>query len=115
MAIRASKGAVDAEAEVEDGLAAEEVEEEEEMRVEARSVVEELRRSVAEARRAPPVLEWADWTCEEAYILVSVVCQCWPSLQASLSSKSGSSIMGEEEFTSAPQKVIPSSPARSIR
>ena len=58
----ASKGAVDA---VEAGcLGAAGVE------VEVRSVTEvEERRSVAEARRAPPVEEKEDWTWEEAYIL----------------------------------------------
>jgi len=52
--------------------------------VEVRSVVEEeVRRSVAEARRAPPWLDEVDWICEEAYMLFGVALSayfsncCW--------------------------------------
>jgi hypothetical protein len=39
-----------------------------------RSVIEvEERRSVADAKRAPPVEEDEDWICEEAYILQTIL------------------------------------------
>jgi hypothetical protein len=42
-----------------------------------RSVTEvEERRSVAEARRAPPVLDALDWICEEAYMLHMFISYC---------------------------------------
>jgi hypothetical protein len=66
IAIIASKGVVEA---VEAGfLGAAGVD------VDVRSVTEvEERRSVAEARRAPPVAEKEDWTWEEAYILFEII------------------------------------------
>jgi len=64
IAIIASKGAVLEEDEVDLLLV---------VLVEVRSVVEEeVKRSVAEARRAPPVLEDVDWICEEAYMLCEI-------------------------------------------
>lgn len=62
MAIMASKGALDEEEDV--GLAFADSTDL------VRSVTEvEERRSVAEASRAPPLLEALDWICEEAYML----------------------------------------------